>query len=189
MTNFPTSLPDSTAIPVGGSGSVTGSVSKSSTNMRAELIAVATKVGVDSSAVTSTLDYKATHRSFHADFYTAGSLVATTGALRWYNDTGVTLTFEKVRLSVGTVATGTIAGTPVTNAAIVAGVNVDGTTIFTTGNSANRPNLAVSTATGTFTTFATATIATGHYLTADIVWASAATSVGADLGLQVWMVG
>jgi hypothetical protein len=122
-----------------------------------------------------------------AVFAKAGALTTGTGTFRWYNDTGRTLTFSSVRLSLGTAPTGAVA-TPVTNATFVIDVNKAGTTIFTTQSA--RPTIVPATDanTGLFTSFAVTTIANASYLTVDIDYVGS-TVAGSDLVVQVLMVG
>lgn len=107
-----------------------------------------------------------------ATFSVAGVVAQATGAGRWYNDTGRTLTLVKVRASVGTSPTGS---------SLIVDVNKNGTTIFTTQG--NRPTIAASGTTGTGTPDVT-TLADGDYLTVDID-AVGSTISGADLTVQV----
>lgn len=92
-----------------------------------------------------------------AIFTFEGELATNTGAIRIYNQTGITRTFLKVFLSVGTAPTG---------AAIIVDVNKNGSTIFSTQS--NRPQIAASANTGFTTTFNTTTFADGEYITVDI---------------------
>jgi hypothetical protein len=160
--------------------------------------ALEAKVGVNGSAVATSLDKKVadlatadtTHagaadphtgymletlRAFRCDFSKAGALTTGAGTFRWYNDSGQTLTFREVRISAGTAPTG---------AAIIVDVNKNGTTIFTTQS--NRPQIAISGNTGTTTTFNVTTIADGDYITIDIDQIGS-TIAGSDLTAQVWM--
>lgn len=113
----------------------------------------------------------------NANFGEAGTLAVVTGAFRWYNDTGRTLTFLSARASVGTAPAG---------ADILVDVNVNGTTVFSTQT--NRPTISAGTNTGETTTFNTTTIADGSYLTVDIDQVGSTTE-GADLTVQIWMRG
>lgn len=110
-----------------------------------------------------------------AAFSKSGVLTTGTGAHRWYNDTGVTLTFVKARASVGTAPTG---------ASILVDVHKGGTTIWATQS--RRLTIAVSTNTDTETTFDTTTIADGDYLTVDIDQIGS-TIAGSDLVVQLFM--
>lgn len=106
-----------------------------------------------------------------------GTIATGTGVLRWYNDSGRTLTIAKIRASAGTAPTG---------AAILDDVNVDGTTIWSTQG--NRVTIAAGANTGSTTTFNTTTIADGSYLTVDIDQVGS-TVVGADHVATIWLKG
>lgn len=110
-------------------------------------------------------------------FTYSGTLAVTTDATvttaRWYNNTGRTLTFKKVTLSVVTAPTG---------AAIICDVNKNGTTIFTT--QANRPQIAASANSGVATNPDILTFADGDYLTINIDQIGS-TVAGATLSVQV----
>lgn len=110
-------------------------------------------------------------------FSKPGTLGVATGLFRWYNDTGRTLTFVSARASVSTAPTG---------ATVIADVNVDGTTVFTTQS--NRPAIAISGFSTKSTTFQVTTIADGHYLTVDIDQVGS-TIPGSDLTVQVFLKG
>lgn len=116
---------------------------------------------------------------FQVPFSRQGTISVTTDstALRWYNRSGRTLTFTMVELAIVTAPTG---------AAVLVDVNVDGTTIFSTQS--NRPTIAISGNEGNSTTFNTATVADGHYITVNIDQVGS-TVVGADLAVVVWMKG
>ena len=122
-----------------------------------------------------------------ATFAKAGTLTTGTGTFRWYNDTGRTLTFHSVRLSLGTAPTGT-SSTPIATATFVIDVNKAGTTIFTTQST--RPTIipATDANAGLFTAFDVTTIATASYLTVDIDFVGS-TIAGADLVVQILMKG
>jgi hypothetical protein len=114
----------------------------------------------------------------HQTWSKSGTLTTSTGALKWYNRTGRTLTFDSVSLAVGTAPTG---------AAILVDVNVDGTTIYATQG--NRPTIAISgTSSDNTTAPDTTTIADNHYLTVDVDQIGS-TVAGADLTITVWMTG
>jgi hypothetical protein len=109
-------------------------------------------------------------------FSYTGTLAVTTGAHRFYNDTGATLTIQGVRISVGTAPTG---------AAILCDFNIDGTTIFST--QANRPSIAISASpptSGKVTNMNTTTIANGSYFSVDIDQVGS-TIPGANLTAQI----
>lgn len=110
-------------------------------------------------------------------FAKEGTLATATGAFRWYNDTGRTLTFTSTRASVTTVPTG---------AAIIVDVNKDGTTIFTT--QASRPTIAISGNTAQGAAPDVTTIANGSYLTVDIDQIGS-TIAGSNLTVQIFMKG
>ncbi len=79
---------------------------------------------------------------------------------RWYNDTGVTLTFAKLR------ANATIGPNGSTS---IVDVNVDGTTIFSSTKLVLPNNSgAVSTITAVAAALTTTTIADGHYLSINV---------------------
>lgn len=108
-------------------------------------------------------------------FAKGGVLATGTGALRWYNRSGSTLTIATVEASAGSAPSGS---------SIIVDVNVDGTTIWST--QANRVSIAAGANTGIQTTFNTTTIANGSYLTVDIDQVGS-TSAGSDLVVQIWM--
>lgn len=111
-------------------------------------------------------------------FVFKGTLATGSGVLRWYNDTGTTLTFSKVRGSVGTVSA---------TYDIICDVNVNASSIF--ASSLTQPRVNPATSTGTTTTFATTTIADGQYLTVDIDQVGSAGNEGADLTVTIWLSG
>jgi hypothetical protein len=124
-----------------------------------------------------TNDLKWVNLFIPVEFSKAGTLTTGTGAHRWYNDTGRTLTFHSTRASVGTQPTGS---------SILIDVNKDGTTIFTT--QASRPTIAVSTNTDQGAAPDVTTIADGSYLTVDIDQIGS-TIAGADLVVQIFLKG
>lgn len=104
----------------------------------------------------------------------AGAQQVGTGVFRWYNNTGVTLTIRGVRISVGTAPTGS---------SLIADINKNGTTIFTT--QANRPAIAAAANTSGFVTnMDVTTLADGDYLTIDIDQVGS-TVAGSDLTAQI----
>lgn len=121
-------------------------------------------------------------------FAKAGVQTTGTGTFRWYNDTGRTLTFASVRISLGTAPTGTTS-TPITGATFVVDVNKDGTSIWAS-TQANRATIipATNANTGNFTAFDTTTIANASYLTVDVDFIGS-TVAGSDLTVQIWMKG
>lgn len=107
-------------------------------------------------------------------FSNTGTLSATGGTHRLYNDSGSTWTIQGVRASVGTAPTG---------ASILIDVNVNGTTIFT--NQGNRPTIAVSGNTsGKVTNMDVTTVANGSYMTVDIDQTGSIVA-GSNLTVQV----
>lgn len=108
-------------------------------------------------------------------FSKQGTLTTQTGALRWYNDSGRTLTVIAVRASAGTAPTG---------AAIIVDVNEGGTTLYTTQG--NRPTIAISGNTTDATLPDDASIADNGFLTVDIDQIGS-TIAGADLTVTVWL--
>ncbi len=112
------------------------------------------------------------------NFAKSGTLSTSTGAFRWYNRSGRTLTFDSVSLAAGTAPTG---------AAILVDVNMDGTTIYTTQG--NRPTIAISGNSSDNTTAPdVTTVADNHYITVDVDQVGS-TIAGADLVVTVWMKG
>jgi hypothetical protein len=129
-------------------------------------------------ATSSTADPTTAHVLFTPiTFAKSGVLAITTGAFRWYNDTGRTLTFDSTRASVSTAPTG---------AALIVDINKDGTTIFT--NQALRPEIAISGFTDQGSTPSVTTIANTSYLTVDIDQIGS-TVPGSDLTVQIWLKG
>ena len=110
-------------------------------------------------------------------FSKEGLLIVGTGTIRWYNDTGRTLTIDSTRASVGTA--------PATTAVIV-DVNIGGTTIFTTQS--NRPTIAAAGNTDQGGVPDVTTIANGSYFTVDIDQIGTVT-VGSDLSVQIFLIG
>jgi hypothetical protein len=106
-----------------------------------------------------------------------GTAVVQTGKARWYNRTGRTLTIVGAWMAANTQPTG---------AAMLADVNKNGTTIFTTQG--NRPTVAVSTNGGGISATPDVTsLADGDYLTVDID-VIGSTIAGADVtvGVVFW---
>lgn len=110
-----------------------------------------------------------------ANFTTSGTIATNTGAFRWYNDTGKTLTIGTVRASVGTAPTG---------ASLICDVNVNGTTIFSTQS--NRPTIAASSNTATSGAKSTTTISNGQYFTMDVDQVGS-TIAGSNLSVTVYL--
>lgn len=92
-----------------------------------------------------------------AIFTKPGDLFVGVGVTRYYNLTGGDLTISKVHLAVDT---------PPTGITLIADVNIDGTTIFTT--QANRPQIAAGANTGYSTTMDVVTWPNGSYITMDL---------------------
>jgi hypothetical protein len=124
-------------------------------------------------------DWNADHDGyeFPVTFSFAGTLTTTTGAFRWYNDSGGVLTVVAVRASVGTAPTG---------ASIIVDVNENGTTLYTT--QANRPTIAISGNTTDATLPVDVSVADNNYLTVDIDQIGS-TVAGANLTVTVWLEG
>lgn len=106
-----------------------------------------------------------------------GTLTTTTGAFRWYNDSGRALTVSAVRASVGTAPTG---------ASIIVDVNEGGTTMYTTQG--NRPTIAISGNTTDATLPDDTSLADNGYLTVDIDQIGS-TVAGANLTVTIWLKG
>ena len=96
--------------------------------------------------------------------------------MRWYNDTGRTLTITGVRATVGTAPAG---------ASILVDVNRNGTTIFTTQSA--RPTIAAAAVFSAQVIPAVTTLTNGQYLTADVDQIGT-TTAGADLSVAVTAV-
>lgn len=111
-------------------------------------------------------------------FSLAGTVATGTGAMRWYNDSGQTLTITSARATVGTAPTG---------ASLIVDVNVNGTSIWT-GVQNNRPTITAAANTATGGALATTSIADGSYMTCDIDQVGS-TVAGADLNVTVWISG
>lgn len=105
-----------------------------------------------------------------------GTAATTTGKVRWYNRTGRTLTI---------VGAWVAANTAPTTQAILADVNKNGTTIFTT--QANRPTTTVGNGGGLSAAPDVTSLADGDYLTVDIDQVGTGTA-GADVtvGVVYW---
>jgi hypothetical protein len=98
-----------------------------------------------------------------------GTVATGTGAARFYNKLGRTLTLHKAWASVGTAPTG---------ASLIVDVNKNGTTIFTT--QANRPTIAISTNFDESGAPDVTTWADGDYITFDVDQIGS-TVAGSDL--------
>ena len=103
-----------------------------------------------------------------------GSLLAATGKLRLYNQTGRSVTISEVYCACSTA--------PTTNAIIV-DIHKGGVTIFT--NQAHRPEIAAAANAGNSTTIDVATWADGEYLTCNLDQVGVAGGTGSDLTVHV----
>lgn len=107
-------------------------------------------------------------------FSKVGTLAATAGVHRLYNDTAEAWTIVGIRASVGTAPAGQ---------SFIVDVNKNGTTVFTT--QANRPVIGIGANTsGKVTNMNVTTVAIGDYLTVDIDQVGT-TTAGSDLVVQV----
>lgn len=86
-----------------------------------------------------------------------GTLTASSGPFRVYNQSGGTRTITKVALGVAVAPTGQ---------AVIVDIHKSGTTIFTT--QANRPQIAAGANSGSSTSIDVTSWAAGEYLTADV---------------------
>ena len=149
------------------------------TNLTSDLAGKAASVhNHTSSAVT---DFAAAAKAAVPDvvtFGSAGNAAVGTGQGRWYNDSGVTKTIVDARASAGPAPTG---------ASLIVDINVNGTTIY--GTQANRPTIAAAANTsGKVTGHSVMTIANGAYLSVDVDQVGS-TVAGANLVVQVKLVG
>ena len=149
------------------------------TNLTSDLAGKAASVhNHTSSAVT---DFAAAAKAAVPDvvtFGSAGTAAVGTGQGRWYNDSGVTKTIVDARASAGPAPTG---------ASLIVDINVNGTTIY--GTQANRPTIAAAANTsGKVTGHSVMTIANGAYLSVDVDQVGS-TVAGANLVVQVTLVG
>jgi len=184
--NFPTSLDDANGVgsgtgPVPATTDTTDSPSHAALHQTTgdAVVAVESKVGTGASTPTAgtvlTGDGSGTSSWGASDkmteqfvtFVKSGNLATGTGTFRFYAQYALTL--KEMEISVATAPTG---------AAILADLNKNGTTVFSTQS--NRPTVAVSGNVGTTTTFNTTTLADGDYLTVDIDQVGS-TVTGADL--------
>jgi hypothetical protein len=110
----------------------------------------------------------------HVTFSKEGNLSTGTGTIRWYNDTGRSITLQSARGSVGTAPT---------TQSILIDINNNGTTVWST--QANRITIAAGTNTDEGGAFDDSTIADGEYITVDIDQVGSGT-VGADLSVTIW---
>lgn len=102
-----------------------------------------------------------------------GVLQVGSSPARWYNRTGGIIVLRSVAASVGLAPAG---------AAVIADVNLDGTTIFT--DQAKRPTVASGAVSGPNSTPAVTAVPNGSYLTVDVDQVGS-TTAGADLVVQV----
>jgi hypothetical protein len=102
-----------------------------------------------------------------------GTAQVLVGTGRWYNRTGVALTVQGVWIAAGVAPTG---------ANIIADVNVNGTTIFTTQG--NRPAVTAGTNGGVLATPDVTSITDGQYITVDIDQVGSST-VGSGITVGV----
>jgi len=100
-----------------------------------------------------------------------GTLVVGAGVVRWYAQR--TYTIGNIHAAVGTAPTG---------ASLIADVNKNGTTIFTTQG--NRPTIAASGFTDATSAPDVTTLASGDYLTVDVDQIGS-TIAGANLTIQI----
>jgi hypothetical protein len=114
-------------------------------------------------------------QALQKDFSTPGKLAILKGGLRWYNDTGRTVTLRRVRLSAGTA--------PVGNPVVI-DVNRNGTSVFAT--TADQPRIASGTNTTLLAFAVPAVISPGDYLTIDVD-AVGTTKPGNDLLVTLLM--
>jgi hypothetical protein len=104
-----------------------------------------------------------------------GTISASPGTARIYNDAGRALTIMAVRASAGTAPTG---------APLIVDIKKTGVTIFT--NSANRPTIAAGANTsGKVTNMDVTALADGDYLTVDVAQVGSVVA-GSDLVVQIW---
>jgi hypothetical protein len=107
----------------------------------------------------------------------AGSLAVGSGALRFYNSLGRTVTLTKVLISVGTAPFGAYSAD-----GVLIDVHMNGTTIFT--NQAHRPLILSEEYTGVASKIDIDTLHDGDYLTLDIDHVGSSVA-GSDLTVMV----
>jgi hypothetical protein len=174
--------------PVASGVGDTGNDGVATTNARADhrhqreafgAVLAATTYGVASSNGVATTDARSDHQhgsvpkhSQEITFTRTGALSAPiVGAIRWYP--GRAITIIAVRASVGTAPVG---------GSVIADVNKNGTTIFTTQS--NRPTIAAGTFTDLADAINVAAVGAGEYLTADVDQVGP-TTPGSDLAVTV----
>jgi hypothetical protein len=134
----------------------------------------ANRVTVTHGVGTVTLDVAAALMRQTQTWAFSGTAALTTGKMRWYNRTGRTLTLVGAWVAANTAPTG---------ATIIADINKNGTTVFTTQT--NRPSVTVSTNGGGISAAPDViTLADGDYLTVDIDQIGS-TVAGADVTVGV----
>jgi hypothetical protein len=101
-------------------------------------------------------------------FSVYGVVAVTTGDQRFYNDTGLILTFIKARISVGVAPTG---------ADLIGVFKLNGVALCTV-------TVTAGTNTGVATVFTPTTIADGDYITFDVTQVGS-TVAGSDLTAQI----
>jgi hypothetical protein len=115
-----------------------------------------------------------------AVFAKSGTVAVTAEAdtpppMRFYNDSGRTLTFHTIRATATTGPAG---------ATMVIDVNVDGTTIMT----GTKVVIADGGNTVAQTTFSTTTVADGHYVSVNVDSVGSGTA-GSNLTVAIWVTG
>lgn len=143
-------------------------------DLQGRLNALIVAIGADISRLNTAVNTASAKVVIRPTYSFPGSASLFTGTLRWYNDSGRTLTISSVRASVGTAPTGT---------SLIADVRKNGTSIWAT-TTANKPTIAVSTNTILRTTFDTTTVLNGDYLTVDVTQIGS-TVPGSDLTVQI----
>jgi hypothetical protein len=144
------------------------------TNQTANLFEQTTSGGTTVAWMAQNGTWRAPNLGRSLMFTRNGTLTTGVGTFMWTNDLGVAVTIRSVRASVGTAPTG---------AAVIADVNVSGTTIF--GTPGNRPTIAVSaTTSGKVTAMSVAVVPDGGTVTVDIDQVGSILA-GADLTVQV----
>jgi hypothetical protein len=140
---------------------------------------IVTQHTTDLAALDGRLDIVEAGRGREVAFTVGGPLVTGAGTFRWYNTTGRALAIAAARASVGTAPAG---------AAVVVDVNVNGTTIY--GTQANRPSIPAGLNTsGRMTGHSVLTVPVDAYVTADVDAVGVVGTPGANLGVQIELVG
>jgi len=107
-----------------------------------------------------------------AGFFWSGTVSASAGTFRLYNDSGVTRVITKIRLTAATAPTGS---------SLVVDINKGGTSLFS--STAHQPTLAAAATTVTVVPDTT-TWEDGTYLTADVD-SVGSTVAGADIVVNI----